>query len=369
MQKPASQTTAGSGALIGWPSVKWPIAAGAAAMAMLGLLYALVRTPGYEMVSAIAIGEKSVEKTGASSLIETPESVVIKLNDVYLPLAQTRVRSDAKLGQARVRAAASQQKNGTIVLIRSIAKPAEAAAHAEVHKDVGNTLLKEHARVTTGIEAAARSQLSLLRAELIATESEESLKQLQTLPTRPASGAEGNAQPTISTAAPTEPASIAAAIASASRKRELKAIDRRQKELRLAALKQQVEAARGERARASAAARSPTEALAVLLIDADLQKQVDEMAKLEQALLVTDEAAEIDSERARTLALTALRSKISDLESQVANIRPSRALMSAVSSPEPAGVSGAVIVLLCAVLGAALGLLTAYQLGAGRRQA
>ncbi|MDX9741456.1 MAG: Wzz/FepE/Etk N-terminal domain-containing protein [Gammaproteobacteria bacterium] len=285
-----------------------------AAITLLGVLYAVVRTPSYVYTSSIQLGR------GVAGLLESPAVVAARLNESHIP----HVRYEAAERGENVPAIhAEAPKDGDIVVLRSNGAASAGARHDEAHRLVIERLVMDQ----EGALNAARRNL-----QYEATRTGARMQRLQT-----------------------EHQLFGERMA---RLVEQESALRRD----LQEVREAIVAA--EQRRESLAARNESQATAALVfVDGELsrmrerQRQLND--ELQSGLAMRRDAvltAELDN-----LALQAdVQEKLGELEMKQQLLRPSAAMTPTIRATEPGGPGTGVIVAASLVLGLAAGVFLAF---------
>lgn len=290
------------------------LAAVFAVIALLGVLYAVMRTPSYGYTSSIQIGR------GMSGLLESPAAVAGKLNESYIPY----VRYEAASGGGDVPTIrAEAPKDSEIVVLRSSGPAADQARHDEAHRLVIEQLVSDQ-----------EGALSVARRNLQAEVSRVNTR-YQRLRAEYALIGERMAR-----------------------------LGEREAELRKALESLRDAIAVAEQRREDLAQRNDQQAMSVLLfVDGDLSRMRERAQQLSQELHIAV-AAERDAIKKAELDNLALQAeaqeKLGELDSKQQLLRPSAAMTPTVRSTEPGGPGKGVIVAAALVLGLAAGVFLAF---------
>ncbi len=295
------------------------IVAAVLACILAGLLFALLQPPLYAFTTTIQIG-RIVELPG---LLESTETVAVKLNEGYIPKVLAAYVNEAD-DRTALKIEASSPKQSQMVLIKSKTQEKESELHLDLHKRIIETLLADHAILIGNFRKALEikikqaqdryaslsdeARLLVSRLELLDGTKDLVAKQvgeIQDLLSSTASGLE-RALPEVSDEA---------------------------------------------------------KALTFLMVGNEIQQNRNRLATLEERLHIglpqernALEKRLADMERTKVTQVEA----ISALETRLSSIRETRVIVGPARSLEPVGPGRAVILALAGVLGLFLGIFAAF---------
>jgi hypothetical protein len=310
--------------VVRWRAVASLALVGVAASVAAAYLY----QPRFTFSSSIEIGQLSA----AGGLIDSPDTIVAKLEETYVPQAQAEyVRahpSDAHLVpnvQARV------PKGSQLVVVESRGPAATRPTHELIHRLALDLLARDHARALVARRGALESQQYLSRQKLEAAgEQVESLK--------------------------------------AGSKR----IDATRELLKreIAELRGSLAQAVRDRSDAMRGAASESRMLSVMILDQEILKTQDRLAAMEERFFVAldgersaNDRASADAKRSQAAELQV----IEQTERDLASLRETRALAPTRQSADSFGPSRLAVAALGSLAGLLLGVLVAVVLGLTRR--
>jgi hypothetical protein len=290
------------------------IAAVFAVVTLLGLLYAVLRTPEYVYTSSIQIGR------GVSGLLDSPAAVAAKLNESFIP----HVRYEAASGGDKVpRIRAEAPKGSDIVVLRSSGTANERAQQEEAHRLVIDQLVKDQEGALNVARRNLQAETSRVNARIQRLQAENALigERMARLVEREASLRSGLEE-------------LRNAIAVAEKRRE------------------------------SLTQRNDSQAAPVLMFaESDLSRMREREQQLTDELHVglAAERDAIKNAELNNLALVAeAQEKLGEIEAKQQLTRASAAMTPTVRSTEPSGPGAGVIVAASLLLGLAAGVFLAF---------
>ena len=291
------------------------------ALTLLAGLAFLWLPPRYDYTTTIEIGTRI---TGTKvELVESPETVLAKVQESYIPLARQELRRrNGAHGLPEIRA---RVPKGSQLVVLSSRGPLEAEElHTSLQQAVVDKLKADHARILGVLRKETEIQKQRAQAQVAALADEIALLQ--------------------------------------ARKKRLEE-KARLLDGRIAALRTQLERLRQDRRRAAAGPTDAERAMTLLLLDSQIQKQEDLLAQLREARRIglAEEADSLEkalADKAREQA--AQKDLVAKLDLQLANLRETRALLPPLRSPDPSGPGPLLVFLLALVLGPMLGALAAF---------
>jgi len=306
-------------------------AAAVLACVLAGLVFAFFEPPTYTFTTLIQIGRvaelRGLGETVASVIpnetLESMETVVEKLNTGYIPKVLAAYVDEAD-DRTAPKIEASSPKQSQLVLIKSKARENESELHVNLHKNVLETLLADHANLIGNFRKSV--ELRLTRA----TRKYESLSdEVRVLTNR------------------------------------LKLLDATK-----ALLQKQIGQIQGLlSSTASGLERALSEvgdeamALTILMVGNEIQQNRTRLAALEERLLIglPQERGTLEKQLADVKRdITTQQQQIFTIELRLRSIQETRVLVGPARSLEPVGPGRAVILALAGVLGLILGVLAAF---------
>lgn len=296
-----------------------------AACLALGLIYALLMPKSYNFTTSIEIGTRLQKEEIIS--IEDPQTVLAKIQESYVPLVLNEYHRTNPVTDYSSKITARIPKGSEIIVLETRGTENGAPTHLELQKNVVEKVRQDHQRI-----------IGIIRKE-VEIERNTAINNLNE--------SKDHAQ-------------------------LIKAREQRVNGLEML-LKQQLEAAKTylskaekSRQRAVREATNEARAMTLLLIDADIEKQRDRLAEIQERLRV--EVADKKDTFAKQLTdnqreQAGQMDQISRLETRLVNLRETRALVPPMQSNEPVGISRTMILVLAAVLGVMLGVFAAFFAG------
>ncbi|NEZ04119.1 hypothetical protein G4Y73_08130 [Wenzhouxiangella sp. XN201] len=365
---------------IGLWEQKWVVIGVAVLCTLLGVAYAVVRPLVYEYATTIEIGTRL--EGSETQPVEPPGNVVAKLERNYIPEAIRTFEEElqeANGGSVNLRVSASSPRDTNLVVLTSEGADDLGDYYIRLHERVVGRLASDHERDTKLEQVRMRNQLEEAQLRLEELTDERVLKvERQELQNRII--AEQNKLENLAGQQELLEA-------------ELENLDV-QEELvqnRLEELSEFIAGARERRAQTQTEVRGGAEGMALMLIDNELQRDIDRQTELEERLLVeipesraslrsqlADNQREQSLQRETIDALEAkyekllldqehrlpqARAKVEELETRLANLRETRAVLPPRQSLNPVGSGRSMIVVLSVVLGLVLGVFAALMVG------
>jgi LPS O-antigen subunit length determinant protein (WzzB/FepE family) len=294
----------------------------AALCLVAGLLYAIAMPRSYQYSTSIEIGSRH---DGASiELVESPETLLAKINESYIPLARQQYLLAHPELQAVPDMDARIPKGSQIIVLGSKGAETESEMHVALQQAVVDMVKKDHGRMIDVLRKESEIQQQRATAKLDELKDEASL--LQAREKRLA-----------------DMANLLGKQASEAR--------------------DDLQQAQGNRQRATGAAKDAAQAMTLLMLDSEIQQHRLRLAKLDERLQI--EMAENQDKLTKALAdnrraQTNQQNNIAKLDIQLANLRETRALLPPMRAAEPAGPGRSVIVALALMLGLMLGVFAAF---------
>jgi hypothetical protein len=282
------------------------------AVLVLGLTYIVRRSDSFEISSAIDIGTRSGPE-GRMMLLEPISSVVSKINDIYLVKAEREMRKTSNdRSLRRTDFTTRTAKDASVVILRSRSLDQQAPDHIAVQRQVMLAVLADHDQQVAVVRSDLERDLAISNAELAQLQDNASMRskaapierrleltrlQLETLH-----------DPVIKTALRQQREiaikSATNALADfegqkAARLKELAQIDlsRQLLERRRAEVQAFVDTARTARRPSASSGSSSGDALTLMLLDAEAQRQMSELNRLDERIMITIPAQQADISR------------------------------------------------------------------------
>ena len=289
---------------------------------LAGLLFALLVPPKFQYTTSIELGTRL--SGGNVSVIESPETVLAKIQESYIPLArQQYLTQHPEMGNVP-KIDARVPKGSQIIVLSSKGPESADVDHKSVQQAVVDMVQQDHDRIVNVLRKETEIQQNKAVAKL------EELKDAATL---------------------------------------IQAREKRLGDISTLLAKQAKEVrsdlarAKSDRAKAIKQTKDESRALTLMMLDSGMQQYRQRLAKIDERLKVKL----VDSRDALTKQLadnrraqTGQQDVIAKLKIQLANLRETRALMPPMRSPEATGPGSALVVLLSLVLGLMLGVFAAF---------
>ncbi len=139
------------------------------ASAVAALLYVVVVPPSYQYSTSIEIGTRL---NGTElSIVESPETVLAKVKESYIPLAQQNYLNNHSEFKSVVKIDAHIPKGSQIIVLTSKGSEEKSDIHMTLQQSVVDMLKKDHSRIFGGLRKEMEIMLNL------ATEKLERLKE------------------------------------------------------------------------------------------------------------------------------------------------------------------------------------------------
>ena len=292
----------------------WQIAALTLGMIVaFGFIVALLTPKKYAYTTAIEIG--SLVEDGKTLPIEAPDTVLAKLENGYIPQARLSYADDHPEDTDQYRVVVRLPNNSQLVVMESRAVADQGATYQQIHRQVVDALVTDHARVYD----TARREIELDR--------KQAERELQGLADR----------------------HIAL-----TRQLERTKTAHRLLERQIAETSALIEVNTKNRDRAVAEARDEARAMTLLMLDNEVRANRAHLATLERELTIQLETTRddlrnrlLDNQRAQELK----KAQIERITLQLKNLRETRTVNLAARSLRAVGTGRSTIVLVSAVLG------------------
>lgn len=147
---------------------KWLIASVFAGVLLLGMAAALLKSDAFTYTTAIQIAK------GSSGLIESPGTVLAKLNESYIPFS-LREAYEQSSHKASVKVSAKIPKDSQIISLESTGSADDQASQARLHQAVIDQLIRDHDHELDAIRLDLQSESNRVRSQLEALKSESVL--------------------------------------------------------------------------------------------------------------------------------------------------------------------------------------------------
>lgn len=288
----------------------------------LGLLYTIAVPPSYQYSTSIEIGTR-INGTELS-VVESPETVLAKVKESYIPLAQQDYFDQHSEQESVVKIDVRVPKNSQIIVLSSKGPDDQGDIHKALQQSVVDRLKKDHGRIIDVI----RKETEILQHQAAAKL--EELKDANELIM-----ARGKRLNNF--------AELLTKQAEEARKDLLQVKNNRQKSVK--------------------EATNEAKAMTLLMLDSEIRNYRELLAEIDERLHIETadtldaiKKGAADNQRAQK----AQQDNISKLEIQLANLRETSALQPPMRSLEPAGPGKTLIILLSLVLGLMLGVFATF---------
>jgi len=133
-----------------------------------GLLLAFLLPQKYNYTSTIEIGSTLTQTSSgtAPQLIDPPETVLAKIQESYIPLAQQQFRKNHPDSNALYKINARTPKGSQLVVLESKGAEKDSANYLQLLQTVTQYLLQDHQRVMNVYQAGLNNQLALAKIKL-----------------------------------------------------------------------------------------------------------------------------------------------------------------------------------------------------------
>jgi capsular polysaccharide biosynthesis protein len=292
------------------------------ASAVAALLYVVVVPPSYQYSTSIEIGTRL---NGTElSVMESPETVLAKVKESYIPLAQQDYLDQHPESKSVIKIDTRVPKGSQIIVLSSKGADADGDIHKALQQSVVDTLKKDHGRIVDVL----RKETEILQHQAVAK-----LEELK----------DGNELIMARSKRLNDFAVLLAKQAEEARKDLLQVKNNRQKAVR--------------------EATNEVKAMTLLMLDSEIRNYRELLAEIDERLHIETANSQdaikkdlADNQRAQE----AQQDDIAKLEIQLANLRETRALQPPMRSLEPVGPGKTLIILLSLVLGLMLGVFAAF---------
>ncbi len=410
---------------------KWLIFIACTLLTLLGLAYYLFVPKSYEYTTAVEIGTTLVEDSSGytTKLIDPPETVLAKLNESYIPWVQHQYVLQHPEEMTFFKMNAVIPKQSELVVIKGKGSAENEAVYLDQLQQVLQRLFQDHERQTVIVRSALTMQLAQAREKLAALQDPSTLAvkkkslegELKTLQIRLDELRDPRIMALSVQKLETDLEQQKKALINLknqehlyqSQYRRLDQVDELLKK-QIADLQAQIGIASQERQGTVNGIKDAGMAMAMLMIDNEIQKNRNRLAALEERLYITQknerekllnkiednrreqavqnklitrlqgelEKLSFDNERQQAgllpkIALTGEKitklvadhqrsinvqqQRIQALETKLANMKQTRALIDPVRSLEPASPSGKIIMALALIMGLFIGIFAAFM--------
>jgi len=279
----------------------------------LGLILAFVTPKKYGYNTSIEVGSRVIQDRVQP--IESPETLLAKIQVSYIPFVQQQYRNENSGDDKIYKISARVPKGSQLVVLESNDTETFAGAYKELQQRVVNEVQKDHKRIIEVI----RKELEIARNEAV-NQLEEFKDQEQLL--------------------------------SAKEKRLGNIVKMVTRQLDEA--KQDLATAENSRKRSVKEAGNEAKAMTLLMLDSGIKDQRERVAGLEERRVV--EIAEDQDKLAKEIASNKRLqqnqlAKIARVDAQLDNLVETRALLSPMQSMEPTGMAKRMILAIAIVLG------------------
>lgn len=397
---------------------------------LLGLGYYFTHPKSYAYATAVEIGTTLVKEGNgyATALIDPPQTVLAKLNESYIPWVRHRYFQEHPEDKALYLLEASIPKDSQLIVIKGEGPATDEAIYLTQMHQVLKRLLEDHQRQTVVVRSGIEAQLARAREKLaelrdpstLAVQRKNLEKEINALKIKLDELRDPRIMRLAVQKIETDLAQKKKALLNLKNQehlfraqyRRLDQVDELLKK-QIAELQAQIALADKQRPAAVTQVSDAGVAMAMLMIDNEIQKNRNRLAALEERLYISQknerekllnriednqreqavqakviarlegelEKLKFDNERqqARLLPKIALleekltklladhkrrirlqQQQIHELEVRLANMKETRALIDPVRSLEPLGPSGKTLLALAGILGLFLGIFAAF---------
>jgi uncharacterized protein involved in exopolysaccharide biosynthesis len=294
----------------------------AALVVMAGLFYALLVSPSYQYTTSIEIGSRISGDT--HMLVESPETLLAKMQEGYVPLARQEYLAKHPERDSVPKIDSRIPKSSQIIVLESKGPESETEMHKTVQQAVVDMVLRDHSRIVDVLRKETEILQNKAKTKL------EEIKDASTL-----IRAREKRLTDVTVLLTTQTAEVRADLQRAMANRE----------------------------QAGKQVATESKAMMLLMLDSEIQQHRQHLATLEERLQVViadqrDALAKALADNRR--AQLNQRDTIAKLEIQLANLRETRALLPLMRSPEPSGPGAGLIVVLSLIVGLLLGVLATF---------
>jgi len=289
---------------------------------VLGLALAFVTPKKYGYSTSIEIGSRVIQDRVQP--IESPETLLAKIQESYIPFVQSQYRNQNQSDKKIYGISARVPKGSQLVVLESKGVESVSEIFKDLQQRVVNEVKKDHKRIIEVI----RKELEIARNEAVSQL--EELKDQERL-----------------------------LMASDKRLNDVVKMVTRQ----LEEAKQDLATAENSRKRSVKEATNEARAMTLLMLDSGIKSQRERVANLEERLVV--EIAEDQDRLAKEIsgnkrAQQNQLAKIARVDAQLDNLVETRALLSPMQSMEPTGLAKRVILAIAMVLGFIIAIMAVF---------
>ena len=289
---------------------------------VLGLALAFVTPKKYGYSTSIEIGSRVIQDRVQP--IESPETLLAKIQESYIPFVQLQYRNQNENDEEIYKISARVPKGSQLVVLESKGVESVSEIFKDLQQRVVNEVKKDHKRIIEVI----RKELEIARNEAVSQL--EELKDQERL-----------------------------LMASDKRLNDVVKMVTRQ----LEEAKQDLATAENSRKRSVKEATNEARAMTLLMLDSGIKSQRERVANLEERLVV--EIAEDQDRLAKEIsgnkrAQQNQLAKIARVDAQLDNLVETRALLSPMQSMEPTGLAKRVILAIAMVLGFIIAIMAVF---------
>jgi len=292
------------------------------ACVLAGLFVALLMPKEYRFNTSIEIGSRVIQNNVQP--IESPETVLAKIQESYVPLVQHNYLKQQAEDERVYEVTARVPKGSQLIVLESRGAEEYGDRYKELQQQVVDEVKKDHQRILGII----RKELEIVRNE--AVHKLEELKDHNNL-----------------------------LLSREKRLDEVTVLIKRQIE----GAKLDLQDAEKNRLRSIKEAINAEKAMTLLMLDNDVHKQRERIAKLEERLIVEVAGGQDELNKSlsdNTRAQQNQQDKISRIEVQLLNLVETRSLVPPMQSNKPIGLGKKIILLLAAVVGFILAIFAAF---------
>jgi hypothetical protein len=284
-----------------------------------GVAVALLTPKKYAYSTTIEIGSRVED--GRTVPIETPETVLAKLQESYIPQARRRYREAHPEVDKTFAVEARLPRDSALVVLESTAPAQDGAAYRQIQEQVVQALVADHARVFDDQRTALALAKQRAERDLQALVDQEAVLK--------------------------------------GRFERLKSSEQLIQQ-QIADTRRLIDDATANRSRAVAEARDEARAMTLLMLDNEVRANRARLADLQRQLQIglADERDTLQSalqENQRNQVLQ--QAEVQRAEQKLQNLRETRAVVVGMQSLEPVGISRALMGVLSILLGGLLALL------------
>ena len=287
-----------------------------------GLILAFVLPKQYSYSTSIEIGSRIIKDNVQP--IESPETLLAKIQESYIPLVQHQYRKENPTDLGKYGIKARIPKGSQIIVLGSKGSEKNSSIYTALQQRVVDEVKNDHKRILEII----RKEMEIARNEALSKL--EEIKDISKL-----------------------------LLARESRLTSVAELLKNQIE----DAKKDLAIAEKNRQRSIKEATNEAKAMTLLMLDNEVQQQRERLATLEERLITEiaegqDKLAKEISDNIRTQQNQ--KDKIARVEAQLANLVETRALVPPMQSNEPTGLSKRLILAIAIILGIVLGVFVVF---------